>query len=82
MRRFAVLQPLHKSTIRSLMSSADTLREHGGSSIAKGKYCRFSKKKTFVPFTYIAEDCVPLRKRNTEAVVYSFMLYVAPHQSM
>ena len=41
LRRFAVLQPLYKSTIRSLMSSADTLREHGGSSIAKGKYCRF-----------------------------------------
>ena len=78
LRRFAVLQPLYKSTIRSLMSSADPLLDHGGSSIAKGRedIAALSRKKAFVPLTYIAEDCEPVRNRNTEAVVYIFMYVV------
>ena len=66
------------------MSSADPTLPRGGSSIANGKEdtAALSKKNAFVPLTYIAEDCEPVRNRNNEAVVYSCMLYVAPHQSM
>ena len=84
LRRLAVLHPLYRSTIRSFMSSADPTLPRGGLSIANGKEdtAALSKKNAFVPLTYIAEDCEPVRNRNNEAVVYSCMLYVAPHQSM
>ena len=56
MCRLAVFQPLYKSTIRLFMSSADPILDHGGSSIAKGKedIATLTKKKAFVPLTYIA----------------------------
>ena len=55
MCRLAVFQPLCKSTIRLFMSSADPIPDHGGSSIAKDKedIAALSKKKAFVPLTYI-----------------------------
>ena len=79
----AVLQLLHKSTIGLFISSADPILDCGGSSIAKGKEeIATLFKKAFVPLTYIAENCEPVKNTNPEAVVYSCMLYVAPHQSM
>ena len=58
LRRFAVLHPLYRSTIRSFTPSDDPLFAFGGSSIANGKdeIAALSKKKAFEPLTYTAEE--------------------------
>ena len=56
------LQLLHKSTIGLFISSADPILDCGGSSIAKGKEeIATLFKKAFVPLTYIAENCEPVK---------------------
>ena len=60
-RKFAVLHPLKRSTMRSFRSIADPLLDRGGSSIENGSedMAARSKKNAFVPFTYIPMDCDP-----------------------
>ena len=64
LRKFAVLHPLKRSTIRSLTSiEEDPDFALGGSSIANGKLdiAALSRKKLFDPLIYIAADCEPAK---------------------
>lgn len=66
--------------MRSLTSSDDDpLFDLGGSSMANGnvEMAALSRKKAFIPLTYMAEECEPVRRHNNVEQVILIVKLVA-----